>query len=168
MAPGRAARAVTPTGATPMNTSLTRAGGLIGLAALIATALPPAAGQDKKPPYPPVLRYVVFIEGKDTYRWRLTDESGTVLATVDKGFPNREAVRDAIEQVRKVAGTDMARYEVYRDAKMLFRWRLKAEKGQVLAESGDGQQDKAAADKAIERVKAGAKDAVVIDKTVSK
>jgi uncharacterized protein YegP (UPF0339 family) len=151
-----------------MKAILTRACGLIGLAILIAAALPPAAGQDKKPPYPPVLRYVVFIEGKDTYRWRLTDEGGAVLAAADKGFPNREAVRDAIERVRKVAGTDKARYEVYRDPKMLYRWKLKAEKGQVLAESGDGQQDKAAAEKVIERVKAGAKDAVVIDKTVSK
>ncbi len=151
-----------------MKTSLTRAGGLIGLAILIAVVLPPAAGQDPKPPAKPTLTFVVFKDNKETYRWRLTDESGAVLANADKGFPDREGVRDQIERVRKVAGTDKAKYEVYQDPKMLYRWRLKAEKGQVLAESGDGQQDKAAADKAIERVKAGAKDAVVIDKTVSK
>jgi uncharacterized protein YegP (UPF0339 family) len=167
MAPGRAARAVIPTGATPMNTSLTRAGGLFGLAALIAAALPPAAGQDKKPAKP-YLTFVVFKDDKSTYRWRLTDESGTVVARADKGFPDREGVRDQVERVRKVAGTDKAKYEVYQDPKMLYRWRLKAEKGEVLAESGDGQQDKAAADKVIERVKTGAKDAEVVDKTITK
>ena len=119
-----------------MKAILTRAGGLIVLAALIAAALPPAAGQYLKTPdkpKKPYLTFVVFKDDKSTYRWRLTDESGTVVAMADKGFPDREGVRDVIERVRKVAGTDKARYEVYQDPKMLYRWKLRAEKGEVLA-----------------------------------
>ena len=146
-----------------MKTPTRRACGLIALAALVAT-LSAAAGQDPKYP-PPALTFVVVKDAKSQYRWRLQDKVGVVLAVAGKDYPAKQAARDSIEQLRKRAASDKVKYEFHQDDKMLHRWKLKGEKGHVLAVSGRGYQDKAAAEKQIAAIKAGAKEAVVVDKT---
>lgn len=56
-------------------------------------------------------------------------------------------------------------FEIYKDAKEEFRWRLKAGNGQNIASSGQGYKAKADAEKAIETIKQGAAKAKVKDVT---
>jgi uncharacterized protein YegP (UPF0339 family) len=141
----------------------TRAIGLIGLGALIA----PTAGQEPKPYPKPALTFVVLKDAEKRFHWRLQDEGGLVLAVSAKKYQAKQEVRDAVEEVRKLAGTDRVRYVFHQDAKSLYRWKMLAGKDRVLAESGEGYQEKALAQKRAAAVKAGAKDAEVVDKTTN-
>jgi uncharacterized protein YegP (UPF0339 family) len=149
-----------------MTTRQARLAGLIGLGALIGAVLP-AAGQDPKPPYRPPLTFVVLKDARNRFHWRLQDKDGVALAVADRKYSGKQEVRDAVEQVRKLAASDKVRYEFHQDAKMLYRWKLVADKDRVLAESGEGYQEKALAEKRAATVKAGAREAEVVDKTTN-
>jgi uncharacterized protein len=56
-------------------------------------------------------------------------------------------------------------FEVYKDAKEEFRWRLKAGNGKVVAVSGEGYKAKNDCQKGIELIQAGAAKAKVEDTT---
>jgi uncharacterized protein YegP (UPF0339 family) len=149
-----------------MTTRQARLIGLISLGALIGSALP-SGGQDPKPPYRSPLTFVVLKDNDNHYHWRLQNKDGVALAITDRKYSNKQEVRDAVEEVRKLAASDKVRYEFHQDAKMLHRWKLKAEKDRVLAESGEGYEEKAIAEKRVAAVKAGAKEADVVDKTTN-
>jgi uncharacterized protein YegP (UPF0339 family) len=134
---------------------------------LIAAVLPPAAGQDPKPPYRSPLTFVVLKDAEKRFHWRLQDKDGVVLAVTNQKYPGKQEARDAVEEVRKFAASDKVRYEYHQDAKMLYRWKLKTGTDRILAESGEGYQEKALAEKRAESVKLGAKGAEVVDKTTN-
>jgi len=54
----------------------------------------------------------------------------------------------------------MAKFELYKDAKGEFRWRLKSSNGQIIATGGEGYTSKAGAENGIAAVK---RDAVAAD-----
>ena len=54
-------------------------------------------------------------------------------------------------------------FEIYKDRKEEFRWRLKAANGNIMATSGEGYKAKADCQKAIETIKTGAASAKVED-----
>jgi uncharacterized protein YegP (UPF0339 family) len=54
-------------------------------------------------------------------------------------------------------------FEVYKDAKEEFRWRLKAANGKVIAVSSEGYKAKADCEHGIELIKAGAATAKVTE-----
>jgi uncharacterized protein YegP (UPF0339 family) len=56
-------------------------------------------------------------------------------------------------------------FEVYKDAKEEFRWRLKAGNGKVIAVSGEGYKAKTDCQKGIELIQTGAAKAKVEDTT---
>jgi uncharacterized protein YegP (UPF0339 family) len=58
----------------------------------------------------------------------------------------------------------MAKFEIYKDAKGEFRWRLLADNNQIIA-SGEGYTTKAACQNGIESVKNNAPKAEVEDQT---
>jgi uncharacterized protein len=58
-----------------------------------------------------------------------------------------------------------AKFELYKDAKGEFRWRLIASNGQMIANGGEGYKSKESAKNGIESVKKNASDAPVEDKT---
>ncbi|MBN1152537.1 MAG: DUF1508 domain-containing protein [Dehalococcoidia bacterium] len=57
------------------------------------------------------------------------------------------------------------KFELYKDAKAEFRWRLVATNGQTIATGGEGYKSKASAEAGIESVKKNAPTAVLEDKT---
>jgi uncharacterized protein YegP (UPF0339 family) len=57
-----------------------------------------------------------------------------------------------------------AKFELYKDAKGEFRWKLVASNGQSVASSGEGYKTKASAMNGIESVKKSAPDAPVEEK----
>jgi len=56
------------------------------------------------------------------------------------------------------------RFELYKDAKAEFRWRLVATNGQTIATGGEGYKTKASAQAGIESVKKNAATAVIEEK----
>jgi uncharacterized protein YegP (UPF0339 family) len=113
------------------------------------------------------LTFVVLKNAENRFHWRLQDRDGVVLAVTDQKYMSKQDVRDAVEEVRKLAASDRVRYVYHQDAKMLHRWKLTAGKDRILAESGEGYQEKALAEKRAEAVKLGAKEAEVVDKTTN-
>lgn len=58
----------------------------------------------------------------------------------------------------------MAKFEIYKDKKGEFRWRLRADNNQVIA-SGEGYSSKAGCKNGINSVKKNAPKAEVLDQT---
>jgi uncharacterized protein YegP (UPF0339 family) len=59
----------------------------------------------------------------------------------------------------------MAKFEVYKDAKGEFRWRMKAGNGEIIADSNEGYKSKDSCMHGLELVKRDAAAAPVDDKT---
>lgn len=59
-----------------------------------------------------------------------------------------------------------AKFELYKDSKGEFRWRLKATNGQTIATGGEAYKTKESAKAGIESVKKNAPDAMVEDQAV--
>jgi uncharacterized protein len=57
-----------------------------------------------------------------------------------------------------------AKFELYKDSKGEFRWRLVASNGQTIATGGEGYKSKDSAKNGIESVKKNAPDAAIEDK----
>lgn len=60
-------------------------------------------------------------------------------------------------------GASGLRFEIYRDTRRRFRWRLKAANGRVIATSGEGYAAKADCRNGIDRIREGAATATVED-----
>ncbi len=56
-----------------------------------------------------------------------------------------------------------AKFEVYKDGKSEYRWRLRASNGQVIATGGEGYASKANAIRGIESVQKNAPAAAVVE-----
>lgn len=59
----------------------------------------------------------------------------------------------------------MAKFELYKDARGEYRWRLKSANGQTIATGGEGYTSKAGAQNGINAVKRDAPDATVDDQS---
>lgn len=139
---------------------ITRRG--FALAALgLAAAVSPSAAQKGGPPK---LKFELYKDAAGEFRWRLKAGNGAVLATPGQGYKAKADAKAGIDRIKDVANGKLA-FEVYEDAKAEHRWRLKAANGQVVASSGEGYKAKADAEKAVDLIKAGAKDAAVEDQT---
>ena len=57
-----------------------------------------------------------------------------------------------------------AKFELYKDTKGEFRWRLVASNGQMIANSGEGYKSKESAKNGIDSVKKNAASAAIEDK----
>lgn len=55
-----------------------------------------------------------------------------------------------------------AKFEVYKDARGEYRWRLKSGNGQIIATGGEGYESKSGAENGINAVKRDAPDASVV------
>jgi uncharacterized protein YegP (UPF0339 family) len=87
---------------------------------------------------------------------RRTALAALVGAAAVLAVPGR---RDAHGQASRLT------FEVYRDNRREFRWRLKSGNGRVIATSGDGYQAKAGCLAGIELVRQGANGAEIEDLT---
>jgi uncharacterized protein YegP (UPF0339 family) len=75
-------------------------------------------------------------------------------------YPNTKS-----SNTKKGGDADMpAKFELYKDAKGEFRWRLIASNGQMIANSGEGYKSKESAKNGIESVKKNAASAAIEEK----
>jgi uncharacterized protein YegP (UPF0339 family) len=119
----------------------------------------PVAAQDGK------LKFEMYKDGKEEYRWRLKSSNGKVLATAGQGFKSKRSCETSIDNIKNGAGSDKYKFEPYEDNKGEHRWRLVASNGQTVASSSQGYSNKADCDKAIALIKSSAKKAKVEEVT---
>jgi uncharacterized protein YegP (UPF0339 family) len=104
----------------------------------------------------------------DGWRWRLVDTSRRTVATSTDRYDDREACEAAVEQVRDlVADADLlefenAAFQLYEQAGQ-WRWRLVAEDGHVIADSGDEFTSRGDAASAIPRLKENVPNAELLE-----
>ena len=112
------------------------------------------------------LSFELYADKAGEFRWRLKAGNGETLATSADGYKAKGDAKSGIERIKKVsADPQTAKFEIYEDAKKEQRWRLVAKNGKTIAASSEGYKARADAEKAIQLVKDGAKDAEVTDRT---
>ncbi|MEO2091564.1 MAG: DUF1508 domain-containing protein [Gemmataceae bacterium] len=110
------------------------------------------------------LKFEIYKDAKDEFRWRLKD-GDTVLGTGGQGYAKKADAQKGVERMQKDAGTDALAFEVYEDNAKKFRWRAKVKNGNVVAASASGYETKAEAEKAVKGIEKDAAKAKVVDET---
>ena len=98
------------------------------------------------------LKFEVYKDNADEFRWRLKGGNGEKLATGGQGYKKKEDAKHGLELLQKA---DKDKWEVYEDEKKEFRWRLKAGNGQIVAVSSEGYKEKGGAEKAVKLIQDG-------------
>lgn len=127
---------------------------LWGLTACFVALLfvPALVAQDKE------MKFELFKDAKEEFRWRLKAANGAVLATGGQGYKAKADAQRGIEILQEAGGEKAkTKFEVYEDAKKEFRWRLVSANGNVVAGASEGYKAKADAEKAVELVKKAGK-----------
>ncbi|OWK44387.1 YegP family protein [Fimbriiglobus ruber] len=112
-----------------------------------------ARAADKK------FQFEIYPDAKDEFRWRLRDGDGGIVATSGDGYKRKADCKKMVENIK----ADIGKYtfEVYEDAKKEYRFRLKANNGNIIAASSRSQKTKADADKLTETISKEVKNADV-------
>ena len=110
----------------------------------------------------PKMTFEVYQDAKDQHRWRLKAANGKVLATSGQGYKAKADLTKAIDRIKSDADTKL-KFEVYEDKKKEYRFRINAANGQTIGASSEGYKAKADAEKAVDAIKKGAKDAEVVE-----
>jgi uncharacterized protein YegP (UPF0339 family) len=95
------------------------------------------------------------------WRWRLRHRNGNVIATGGEGYTRRRDARRALDSVReRVPDAD---FDVYEGNAGEYRWRLRAENGEIVADSGEGYSSRSNAENSVDRVREYLPDADALD-----
>jgi uncharacterized protein YegP (UPF0339 family) len=105
--------------------------------------------------------FEVYRDGAGEWRWRLVHRNGNVLADGGEGYTRRHDAQRAVDRVAERA--DDLEFEVYEDQADEHRWRLLADNGEILADSGEGYADRRGAEDAVDRVREYAPEADTLD-----
>jgi len=98
------------------------------------------------------------------FRWRLLHRNGNVLADSGQGYASRQKARQGVDSVAGNVGEDgNAEFEVYEDAAGEFRWRLRHDNGNIIADGGEGYATESGAEEAVARVREYAPEADALD-----
>ena len=100
------------------------------------------------------MKFEIYKDKADEYRWRLKAANGEILATPGQGYKALADAKEGVENVMR-SGTDpKLKYEVYGDDKKEYRWRLKAGNGQIIAAASESYKKKGDADAAVDSIRA--------------
>ena len=124
-------------------------------------------------------RFELYEDKSGQHRYRLRHRNGNIIATSGEGYTRRHNAQKGLESVRRNAlGASVLRieaeeelaeegesfdppaeresqttFELYEDAGGDYRWRLRHDNGNLVADSGEGYTREADAREALERVK---------------
>lgn len=109
------------------------------------------------------MTFDIFVDKNGEFRWRLRDGEGVILATSGQGYKAKADCTRMVNNLRE----DISKYdlEVYEDNAGKHRFRIKAKNGQTVGASNTGYATAAEAEKVVDAIKTGAKDAEVNDET---
>jgi len=109
--------------------------------------------------------YEVYADAAGQFRWRLLHRNGNILADSGEGYSSRSNARRAARRVGELAPESAVDdgFEVYEDRGEEWRWRLRADNGELVADSGEGYANRSKAMDAVERVQSYAADADLLE-----
>jgi len=116
----------------------------------------------------------VYRDKAGKWRWRLVHQNGNIIATSGESYSNDRNARRGMRSVKRnslgaavvwqrdeeepepmpdpVAADPSARFELYRDSKDEYRWRLRHDNGEIIAAGTRGFSSKAGARKSVDAV----------------
>jgi uncharacterized protein YegP (UPF0339 family) len=108
------------------------------------------------------LKFEVFQDKEKEYRWRLK-HGDEIVATAGQGYKEKASCKKAIESIKKGLANDKDKFEVYEDSAKLFRWRIRASNGQIVAAANKGYKAKGECEKVVEQIQKGVAKAEVVE-----
>jgi uncharacterized protein YegP (UPF0339 family) len=112
-----------------------------------------------------VATFELYEDRAGEYRWRLVASNGEIIADSGEGYTTKSSAREAIGRIRErapdaaIPSFEDTHFEVFRDTVDEYRWRLVADNGRILADSGEGYASKHGARDAAARVQQRVTDA---------
>jgi uncharacterized protein YegP (UPF0339 family)/uncharacterized membrane protein len=109
--------------------------------------------------------FEVYEDKGGDYRWRLQASNDEIVADSGEGYTERSEAESAVERIQEYAPdarrleVGRAAFEVYEDSAGEYRWRLRHQNGNILADSGEGYTERTSAYDGIESVKRNAPNA---------
>ena len=128
-------------------------------------------------------QFELYTDSADEYRWRLRHDNGNIIADGSEGYSTRQSAMQGLDGVKRdvaEAGvleldkmddderpedtTDgQSRVELYTDSADEFRWRLRHDNGNIIADSAEGYSSRQKAMQGLDAVKRDAAGAAVLD-----
>ena len=122
--------------------------------------------------------FELYADSADQFRWRLRHDNGNIIADGGEGYSDKRDAQSGIESVQRNApgahvidvsrdeeapdeGGSDATFELFRDNADEYRWRLRHENGNVIADGGQGYASKQKAKQGLNSVKSNAPGAAV-------
>jgi amphi-Trp domain-containing protein len=122
--------------------------------------------------------FVLYEDDAEEHRWRLRHDNGNIIANGSEGYASRQKAKQGLESVKtNVAGAyiedlskdeqepqeggSKATFELFRDKEDKFRWRLRHDNGNIIADCGQGYSSKQKAKQGLNSVKSNAPGAPV-------
>ena len=123
--------------------------------------------------------FVVYEDSAEQFRWRLRHDNGNIIADGGEGYASRQKAEQGVDSVKENAagayvvdetrdeeptddasGSD-ATFEIFRDSADEFRWRLRHDNGNIIADCGQGYASKQKAKQGMRSVQTNAPGAPV-------
>jgi amphi-Trp domain-containing protein len=103
--------------------------------------------------------FEVFEDNAGDYRWRLVHRNGNIIADGGEGYASKQKATQGLESVTENApgayvvdqskdedapsdGGSEATFELFEDSQSKWRWRLRHENGNIIADGGQGYSSK--------------------------
>lgn len=114
-------------------------------------------------------RFEVYGDSAGDYRWRLVHRNGNIIADGGEGYASKQKAEQGLESVRKngpgayvvdrskdegapAQGGSKATFELFGDSGGKWRWRLRHDNGNVIADGGQGYSSKQKAKQGLHSV----------------
>jgi len=125
--------------------------------------------------------FEVYEDSAGEHRWRLRHDNGNIIADSGEGYTTRASAEQGLESVKQNAtgaavtdqtrdetvepteGGSKATFELFQDAADEWRWRLRHDNGNIIADSGEGYAARHGVKNGLQSVKTNAPGAAVED-----
>mgnify|MGYP000642076715 CR=1 FL=1 len=120
-----------------------------------------------------------YEDNAEEWRWRLVHDNGNIIADSSQGYASKQKADQGLESVRKNApgahvvdqsrdddpaedeGASKATFELFADRGGKWRWRLRHDNGEIIADGGQGYSSKQKARQGLRSVKTNVRGAEV-------
>ena len=118
--------------------------------------------------------FQVYEDSAEQWRWRLRHVNGNIIADSGEGYASKQKAKQGLESVRENApgayvedktrddgldtedGGSKATFEIFQDKSDAWRWRLRHDNGNIIADCGEGYASKQKAKQGMGSVKKNA------------
>jgi len=84
--------------------------------------------------------FEIYTDANGQYRWRLTAGNGEILADSGEGYHNKADCENGLQNFRSLLSGAASQHTIerYADDGGEYRWRLRHQNGNIIADSGEG------------------------------